>query len=194
MSAYACNARRVIVITPSKHISHQMFEAFCNKKGESFLVKRKIVKEQQTFIDECRPSCHEVVQNTTEIVSYFDFDLVITNAHKFGTKSRVNIEAIPNDRVDLVIVDEAHHYPAETWTTIIAHFKESKKIFFTATPKYDGRDILPTQTLCFHLNRSYLVNEGIIRDIEFCESSAIDTNMKNQPADLNYQLACQVSL
>jgi len=76
MSAYACNARRVIVITPSKHISHQMF---CNKKGESFLVKRKIVKEQQTFIDECRPSCHEVVQNTTEIVSYFDFDLVFSD-------------------------------------------------------------------------------------------------------------------
>jgi superfamily II DNA or RNA helicase len=193
MSAYACNARRVIVITPSKHISHQMFEAFCNQK-ESFLVKRKIVTDEQTFIDDCRPSCHEGVQKTTEIVSYFNYDLVITNAHKFGTTSRVNIEAIPEESVDLVIVDEAHHCPAKTWATIIAYFNKSKKIFFTATPKYNDHEILQTQTLCFRLNRSDLVNEGIIRDIEFCESSAIDTNMINQPNDSNYQLACQVSL
>ena len=36
LAAYACNAKRVLIITPSKHISNQMFKSFCNENGESF--------------------------------------------------------------------------------------------------------------------------------------------------------------
>ena len=172
LSAYACSARRVLVITPSKHISKQMLNSFCDTNGESFLVKREIVKQEE-FFNDCRPSCGGIVKNTRDINSYFDCELVISNAHKFGTNSSVSIEDISSDSIDLVIVDEAHHYPAETWRTIVDHFHDAKKVFLTATPKHNNMDILPNQEryICCRVSRQELVQKGIIRDIKFTDDT-----------------------
>jgi superfamily II DNA or RNA helicase len=172
LSAYACKAERVLVITPSKHISKQMFNSFCDTNGAAFLVKRRIIKSLKDFERHCRPTCADIVTNTNDINSYFNKDLVIANAHKFGSNSRVSIDAIPTDAVDLVIVDEAHHYPAETWRAIVDHFSNAKKLFLTATPKYKKKDILPNQQdyICYDLSRETLVDRGIIRDISFSDN------------------------
>lgn len=171
MAAYACSAKRVLVITPSLQISNQMYTDFCDER-ESFLVKRRIVRTEQQFKDNCRPSCNGVVKKTDEIIRYFDFELVISNAHKYGTNSRVCIEDIPRDRIDLVIVDEAHHYPAKTWEIIINHFSSCKKIFLTATPKFGDLNILQPHSItqCYEVDRRTLVDKGIIRDLEFIET------------------------
>ena len=169
LSAYACNAKRVLIITPSKHISKQMFNSFCDRNGESFLVKRNVVKHNESFIRDCLPSCGGIVSTNRDIQIYFRDDLIIANAHKFGSNSRVSIEEIQPNDVDLVIVDEAHHYPAETWRMIVDHFENAKKLFLTATPKCRGENILPNQNecLCYTIHRMDLVNKGIIRDITF---------------------------
>ena len=49
--------------------------------------------------------------------------------------------AFSDQLFDTVIVDEAHHYPAETWKKIIDHFKQRKKVFLTATPSHRGANI-----------------------------------------------------
>ena len=56
LSAYACEAKSVLVITPSKHISKQLFDSFCHK-NDSFMLKRKIVLDVDEFDRNCRPSC-----------------------------------------------------------------------------------------------------------------------------------------
>ena len=176
LSAYACDAECVLVITPSKHISEQMFDSFCHKT-DSFMLKKKVVLNIDEFERNCRPSCKGVMKKTTEINSYFnDYDLIIANAQKFGSNSRVSIDQIPNKDVDLVIVDEAHHYPADTWKTIIDHFENAKKIFLTATPTNGGKDILADQSshLCYSLRRAELVLRGIIRNIYFNEDAKSD--------------------
>ena len=33
---------------------------------------------------------------------------------------------------DLIIIDEAHHLPAKTWSNLIKNFPQSKSILFTA--------------------------------------------------------------
>ena len=84
---------------------------------------------------------------------------------------RINLAQNPGSGliVDLVIVDEAHHYPADTWKTIISHFEKAKKIFLTATPTNGRRDILEDQSshLCYSLRQAELVSGGIIRNIHF---------------------------
>lgn len=105
--------------------------------------------------------------------------MIVANAHKFGSKSRVRIDQIPNKDVDLVIVDEAHHYPADTWQTIINNFKKAKKIFLTATPTNGGKDILQDQNshLCYSLRPADLVADGIIRDVVLNDDT--DSNNEN---------------
>ena len=183
LSAYACGAERVLIITPSKHISKQMYDSFYDDKGQSFLVKRSVVT-LDNFIKKVRPSCVGIIKDTININSYFNHELIVANAQKFGTKSRVSIRDIPNDAVDFVIVDEAHHYPAETWRAIVDHFP-CNKLFLTATPRTGkNEDILVNQSesICYQVSREVLVDRGIIRPVEFKEDSE----------SLNYLTACRV--
>ena len=78
------------------------------------------------------------------------------------------IADIPNDNYDLVIVDEAHHYPAPTWKTLVDHFPTSRRLFITATPEYKGKPIL-SHAPCFTLSRYEAVCRGIIRNLHFEE-------------------------
>ena len=72
---------------------------------------------------------------------------------------------------DLVIVDEAHHYPADTWKVLIDHFQNAKRLFLTATPYWRGRNILPNQQIyiAYERSRRQMIDAGIIRDVEFYE-------------------------
>jgi superfamily II DNA or RNA helicase len=105
--------------------------------------------------------------------------LVIANAHKFGTTSNIDIASLPND-FDTIIVDEAHHYPAETWKRIVDKFPESRRIFFTATPyKRDGSLIVNENSQCYNVSRERAVNEGIIRNCAFFEVGNIEDNVND---------------
>lgn len=49
----------------------------------------------------------------------------------------------PSDLFDLIIFDEAHHAPAETWAAFLAHYPEARFIFLTATPFRRDRKVIP---------------------------------------------------
>ena len=97
-------------------------------------------------------------------------DLLITNAHKISDQSAVKVTDIPDDCFDLVIVDEAHHYPARTWKQLVDHFPNSKKIFLTATPEHNGYPILQDPPyVCYKLSHDDAVKDGVIRKVAFYE-------------------------
>jgi len=78
--------------------------------------------------------------------------VMVVNVHKIGGQSSVRIKDIPADgSYDLVIVDEAHHYPVDTWKLLVDHFGNSKRLFLTATPEYKGKPILPDIPPCYEL-------------------------------------------
>ena len=97
-------------------------------------------------------------------------NLVIVNAQKFGTNSNVDWDKLNRRSFNLLIVDEAHHFPAPTWNTIVAHFN-CKTIFLTATPVRKGKPILNEQNgnICFDITLNELMNNGIIRKTVFQE-------------------------
>ena len=163
LAAYALDAARVLVVTPSMTISEQIYEAFCSEDG--FLLTRGIITQAQ--LDKVRPSglC---ITKTSQILDHTHDPLMVVNVHKIGGTSGVQIDAIRSDQYDLVIVDEAHHYPAKTWRQLVDHFRDARKLFLTATPLYRDKPILP-HAPCFSLKRDDAVDRGIIRSIDFCE-------------------------
>ena len=162
LASFALDASRVLVITPSIIISKQIDEAY-----ENFLIRRGVFNSQEDlryFV----PS-KSAIMKTSEIHNAMWSTLMIVNVHKIGGQSNVRIENIPNDCFDLVIVDEAHHYPAPTWKQLVDHFDKSRRLFLTATPEHRGDPVLPGVRPCYTLSRSDAIDRGVIRDVEFDE-------------------------
>ena len=181
LSAYVLKAKSVLVVTPSLTVTEEIGENFSHHE-KSFLVKRGIIKKKNA--KKYLPST-ATIKNAKEIITSFNCDLMIVNAHKVRNKrpAVVTIEDIPNDMYDLIIVDEAHHYPAETWRLLVNHFTGSKRLFLTATPFYKGKHLsfIPNPKrideeiplpICYALDRSDAIASGIIRRTEFFELPA----------------------
>jgi len=67
-------------------------------------------------------------------------------------------------------VDEAHHYPAKTWKSIVDYFSDSRALFLTATPFNSGKPILgPSQSSyeCYKKELKDALREKLIRHVEF---------------------------
>jgi len=152
----------VLVITPSMIISEQIDGAY-----RHFLVKCGIISEDDKKRKGVVPSI-DTIRSTSQISPESGYkpttDVVIMNPHKIGGKSKVPIDKIDPDDYDLVIVDEAHHYPAPTWKRIVDRFPKCKRLFLTATPYRNGKllDITP----CFTLEYEDAVRKGIIRGLD----------------------------
>ena len=176
LSAYALNAHRVLVITPSLKISSQMYDAFCHR-DKNFLMTRGIFPRDNATYQNGIPN-GKCIEKVAQINVDMNCPLMVVNAHKIGGRSRIQIDEIPQEGYDLVIVDEAHHYPAATWRLLINHFDKSKRLFLTATPYHKGTHIcyLPTDKsppkeipICFKLHRQEAITRGIIREVTFEE-------------------------
>ena len=182
LAPYILNSRRVLILTPSNTISEQIYQAFRGRDEESmFLVQRGIISGE--YAKEMRPKAR-LIDKPNQIRDALDDDLLVITAHQVGGNALVCIDDIPADNFDLVIVDEAHHYPAQTWTTIVDRFKNSKRLFLTATPYYKGGYILESIrpatvglagtmpiciNACYTLNLQDAIERGIIRDKRFDE-------------------------
>lgn len=183
LAAYVCRAHRVLVVTPSETISKQQMTQFKPEKDETinplgadpFILQRGIFKQEKE--DTWAPFNSVCVLKKKELKAALNNkrELVITNAHKFGDESGkgLDITTFPQDYFSLVIVDEAHHYPAKTWKNIVERFKQTKILFLTATPYNKGKYILEGKKECYEFSRKKAIEQGIIRDTEFIECSHV---------------------
>lgn len=72
----------------------------------------------------------------------------------------------PENMFDLILVDEAHHVPAYTWSNTVATFPEAKKIYFTATPfRRDKKEIQGRTAFNYPLSMAY--DDKIFGDIGY---------------------------
>ncbi|CAL8128925.1 unnamed protein product [Orchesella dallaii] len=150
MLPYVLQSRKVLILTPSVLISKQLERAFgINKKEESFFQVTGFSKAGgKAGLDNILET-GIVLKHPHEIGNRLP-NLVIVNAQKFGGRSRLSLqyndEKMVDDveeffgQFDTLIVDEAHHYPAKTWVTIVEQFQKPAEglqkqiIFITATP------------------------------------------------------------
>ena len=195
--AYVCEAHRVLIVTPSEAISLQwmvQFKPVAEKenpfRNDPFFLCRNIVSEE----DKKKPnvwaplnSMCVLSKEDLETSQSLNCELVITNAHKFGEddKKGYPINNCPSDHFSLVIVDEAHHFPAKTWKRIVDHFQGAKLgiLFLTATPQNRDGYLLSLRSSgvrvkepCYEYSVEKAIDDGIIRKITFDEGKNMHEN------------------
>jgi superfamily II DNA or RNA helicase len=144
MLPYVLQSSKVLILSPSVVITNQLAKTFglSGDVKESFFFKTHIFDDTNSlkaFLENGK-----VISSTSEIADMDLANLVFVNAQKFGGTSytslvRGSVEVVENvkntfESFTTIIVDEAHHYPAETWYEIVNNFNGKQIIFLTATP------------------------------------------------------------
>lgn len=163
----------VLVLSPRVEITNQLEQQIYL---DPFLVRRGIISSQDR--KEVIPNVHRINKtgDLKDERSLRDRDVVLANAQKFWGEWE---KSLPNDMFKLVIVDEAHHYPAETWRRIVDKFRQhALVVFLTATPyRMDGK-FMVEGTFAYHFTLKQAVQRRIIRQTEpeFLEGQPNDEN------------------
>lgn len=157
---FVLKARRVLVITPSQFVRNQIARDF---KALSTLKRTGALPNS---LDP--PLVIEVKETMTNSVAWDalrEAHVVVAtpNAVSPGKKGITNP---PSDLFDLVLIDEAHHAPAHTWTAIIKAFPAARSVLFTATPfRRDRKEIKGRYIYSYPIQRAF--DDGIYGEMEF---------------------------
>ncbi|MCL7767856.1 DEAD/DEAH box helicase, partial [Pasteurella multocida] len=57
------------------------------------------------------------------------------------------INRVPSDFFDMIIIDESHHAPAESWKKVLEYFPNAKKLHVTGTPYRGDNQELPGEKI-----------------------------------------------
>ncbi|MFC5410841.1 DEAD/DEAH box helicase [Larkinella bovis] len=169
ISAYLLQAKRVLVVTPSRLVRNDIALGF----RELTVLKRLHVVSES--ID--GPKVHE---QTDKISSLEDwdrlkpYDVVVASPSSISPAIE-DIPSPPDDLFDLILVDEAHHSPARTWEELFNAFPNAKRILVTATPfRRDKREIKGKFVYVYPLREAY--KDKIFGNIQFIPVSPEQEN------------------
>jgi len=158
--AFLLRAARVLILTPSRLVREQIAENF------SALVDLK--KIEALPLDLIGPRVFATEGNIGSDEAWEDlrqYDVVVATVPSVSPRDGV-IPAPPADLFDLVLVDEAHHSPARTWSRLLDLLNEAKQVLFTATPfRRDEKEIKGKFVFTYDLRRAY--QDRVFGDITF---------------------------
>ena len=104
---------------------------------DNFWIKRNVFSSPEFLPSVCEysPTLNKDVLDKSNII--------ILNVQKLQKRLDSSIlNFLPKNYFDLIIVDEAHHSTARTWTDAIRHFSDAKIVKLTGTPfRTDGQEI-----------------------------------------------------
>ena len=160
LSAYLLRAKRVLVISSSILVRGQIVEEF-----ETL----KTLKNLNVFQHDLQtPQVKEIkspIRSLEEWEALKAFDVVIGIPNSINEGIKENIVP-PQDLFDLILVDEAHHVPAFTWSNVIKAFDTAKKVYFTATPfRRDKKEIEGKLVYIYSISKAY--EDKIFGDIGY---------------------------
>lgn len=155
---FLLGSRRVLVVEPSDALRKQVTSHF-----RELSTLRKIgavfdpMPNPTVLRHEGRP------QNAEEWQELGQYDVVVSTP---ASSSPSLAAGAPEDLFDLIVFDEAHHAPAETWASFLEHYQRSRFVFLTATPfRRDGR-VIPGK-LAYRYPVMRAVEEGAFQPVSF---------------------------
>lgn len=168
LSPFISRARRALVITPSRPVRGQIVEGF----GDVSLLKRLGCLPAHSPA----PSVLEVQHRLKSVADWEALeahDVVV--ATPFTTSPAApGIAPPPPGLFDLLLIDEAHHSPAHTWSGLLTAFPESRKAMFTATPfREDRREIKGRLVYSYSLRQARA--DGVFSPVHFVPADLTDT-------------------
>ncbi|MDF4205068.1 DEAD/DEAH box helicase family protein [Pseudomonas protegens] len=141
IAPYGVANGRVLIITPG------------------LVTKNSIRKTQEALEDNFWVNCNVLLDpddlpaiteydSSTLIANLDTCNMVYTNIHQvYSTRGNSLVDRVPKNYFDLIIVDEAHHAPAESWTKTLSYFSAAKKLFLTGTPFRGDNQELPGELI-----------------------------------------------
>jgi len=129
---------RVLIIVPNLTIKEGIFESLdVTNKQKCFWRKRNILTEEAMIGG---PFATTLDTGNLSVCEKSHF--VITNVQQLATNPEKWLHQFPRDFFDMIIVDEAHHSPAQSWRKVHEYFKDARVINMTATPfRGDAQEI-----------------------------------------------------
>lgn len=132
---FVLGAKRLLVVEPTDVLRRQTAAHFAEL---ATLRKLRVVpadlENPKVKGQKGRPDSAE------EWAKFEALDVVVSTP---GSTSPVNEPKSAQDLFDLVIFDEAHHAPADTWRAYLDHHTAAKFVFLTATPFRRDKKAIP---------------------------------------------------
>lgn len=178
---YMVNVTKVLVIAPFPALAKQLAHDFCGPthgipdRGEdAFVFKAGLDllgdpngRQHNLEVRASIVPSGALALNAMMARQQLNNALLIINREKIQEHTDLNIAEFPLD-YDLLIVDEAHHYPAATWRRIVDYYQttpRTKILFLTATPS--TLSFVPP-VFTFTFEQAVLAVPPAIRDIAWC--------------------------
>lgn len=129
---------RVLVVAPNITIKEGLFESLdVTNRQKCFWRKRAIISDEAMI-----GGPFATTLDTGNISVCEKSHFVVSNVHQLSTNPEKWLHKFPQNFFDLIIVDEAHHSPADSWLKVLEHFNTARVINMTATPfRGDGQKI-----------------------------------------------------
>lgn len=162
MTPYLLCAKRVLVVTPSKMVRGQIYEEFCELKT--------LINANALPVLIHKPNVFEMnhLYSDEENKKYNEADVIVATPQ--CALSLVENKA-ESEKFDCVLIDEAHHTPAASWTRILELTQKVNQVLFTATPfRMDSREIKGEVIYRYPLKLAY--RDGIFGEIMYIPISA----------------------
>lgn len=122
-------AGRVLVITPNLTIRKGVQDALDITNRECFWTKTRVLSDFTAgpwlaTLDGAAANVHDAIES----------DFVVTNVQQLASRADRWLPKFPPDFFDMILVDEGHHAPAESWQKVFRRFPQAKVVSLTATP------------------------------------------------------------
>lgn len=174
LTSFLLCARRVLVVTPSRLVRHQIAREFATLERVRAIGALPDAIEPPTVRD-----IESRLTSTSDWEALRDVDVVVATP-ACVSPGILGVAPPPEDLFDVVLVDEAHHSPARTWRAILDTFLEAKRLLVTATPfRRDRREIAGRFIYEYPIRQAY--DDGVFGSIDF-HSVAPTSDVSNDVA------------
>ncbi|MEX0684307.1 MAG: DEAD/DEAH box helicase family protein [Dehalococcoidia bacterium] len=151
--------RRILVVVPTRALRDQLVGNF---QSQEVLQRIGAMPSVDDFAQV--PNVIPLTGRVTHWDELEGADVVVALPNSISPEHYEGDARPPVDLFDLVIIDEAHHAPAPTWTSILDHFASRRALLLTATPvRRDGKRI-PGE-LVYHYPLRRALDEGFYQPV-----------------------------
>ncbi|MHA6671354.1 DEAD/DEAH box helicase [Enterobacter mori] len=170
---YVMGARRVLIVEPTSPLRKQV---------HSHVSVMSTLRRIGALPAQCplpRTLLHiGIPESAEEWDALTGYDLVVSTA---ASSSPVRASGAPAELFDLIIFDEAHHAPADSWSAYLTHYSSARFVFLTATPfRRDSKPIPGKLAYRYPVMRA--TEEGAFEPIQF-SAVAVENELDDDHVD-----------
>ncbi|TMP80578.1 helicase [Pseudoalteromonas phenolica] len=141
IAPFGCAKGRVLIITPGL-VTKDSIRKTQEALYDNFWVNFDIVFNPKHIPNVCE--YHTGISDEHLAESH----IVYSNIQKLSANRKMGLlNRVDSDFFDMVIIDEAHHAPAESWREVLDYFSKAKKLHVTGTPYRGDGQLLPGEKI-----------------------------------------------